>query len=109
MTQVASTSSSPEQVGDFPAGPPGAAVAVAPGAGTWMRPRTSGSDPTIPRRLLGPIVAFSRAVNPWVLRLAGRPGVPIAVVRHRGRRSGQAYANPVIAFPTGGGFVISLP
>jgi deazaflavin-dependent oxidoreductase (nitroreductase family) len=74
-----------------------------------MRPRTSGPDPSVPRRLLGPILAVVRVVNPWVLRLAGRPGVPIAVVRHRGRRSGQPYGNPVIAFRADGGFVISLP
>jgi deazaflavin-dependent oxidoreductase (nitroreductase family) len=66
-------------------------------------------DPTIPRQLLGPILGFARLVNPWVLRVAGRPIVPIAVVRHRGRRSGQPYTNPVIAFATADGFVISLP
>jgi deazaflavin-dependent oxidoreductase (nitroreductase family) len=72
-------------------------------------PAIPNSDPTIPRRLLRPILAFARVVNPAVLRLAGRRGVPIALVRHRGRHSGQRYANPVIAFQTGDGFVISLP
>jgi deazaflavin-dependent oxidoreductase (nitroreductase family) len=81
------------------------------GAGASIEVGTdrSPTDATIPQKLLGPIVGFARVANPWVLRLAGRPIVPIAVVRHRGRRLGQPYTNPVIAFATGDGFVISLP
>ena len=43
----------------------------------------------------------ARVLNPLIVRLAGRPGVPLLVVlRHRGRRSGRAYATPVVARPT---------
>jgi hypothetical protein len=32
------------------------------------------SEPTIPRRLIGPILGVARVANPWVLHLAGRRG-----------------------------------
>ncbi len=67
------------------------------------------SDPSLPRWLIKPMVAFARVANPWLLRVAGHSGVPIAAVHHLGRRSGRRYANPVTAFPTSNGFVISLP
>jgi len=69
----------------------------------------SQSMPTVPGWLIGPVVRMARAVNPIVLRAAGRSAIPIAVVFHSGRRSGRHYATPVIAFPTGNGFVITLP
>jgi hypothetical protein len=78
-------------------------------AGVGPAPRAPRSEPTVPRPLIGPILAFARVANPLVLRLAGRRYAPIAVVRHAGRRSGRRYATPVVAFPTHGGFVISLP
>lgn len=33
---------------------------------------------------------------------------PLAVVHHRGRKSGRPYRTPVIAFRTAGGFVIPM-
>jgi deazaflavin-dependent oxidoreductase (nitroreductase family) len=91
------------------AGPTPTPAIPAPGAGGGRRLPLSGSEPSLPRRLIGPILAIARVVNPWVLRLAGRPGMPIAMIHHQGRRSGRPYTTPVIAVPTAGGFIISLP
>jgi deazaflavin-dependent oxidoreductase (nitroreductase family) len=82
--------------------PPPAARAAAARA-------TLRSEPSIPVWLARAVVAVARAVNPAVLSVAGRRGVPIAVVHHLGRRSGRRYATPVVAVRTGGGFVVSLP
>jgi deazaflavin-dependent oxidoreductase (nitroreductase family) len=49
-----------------------------------------------------------RVVNPVVRTFAGRLP-PMALVVHRGRRSGREYRTPVMAFPRGDGYVITLP
>jgi deazaflavin-dependent oxidoreductase (nitroreductase family) len=55
------------------------------------------------------IYTGARLFNPLIRRFAGsRAFPPFALVRHRGRRSGQAYATPVGARPTPDGFVIPL-
>jgi deazaflavin-dependent oxidoreductase (nitroreductase family) len=56
------------------------------------------------------IRAVARAVNPLVLRIAGRRHMPIlGVVHHRGRKTGRWYATPLGVRPAaGGGFVIPL-
>ncbi len=57
-----------------------------------------------------PIVWFStRLVNPRQLQTAGRPGVGTGIVRHVGRRSGNAYQTPVDIVADGDGFLIALP
>ena len=62
------------------------------------------------RLVQGPIVWFSRRfVNPRQLRVAGRPGTDTSIVRHRGRRSGQAYETPVDVVTDGQSFFIALP
>jgi deazaflavin-dependent oxidoreductase (nitroreductase family) len=39
---------------------------------------------------------FNRSVlNPTIVRLAGKPHIPLALVRHRGRRSGRMYTTPL--------------
>ncbi len=43
------------------------------------------------------------------LRTAGRPGARYAVLHHRGRSSGAAFATPLGAVPTDGAFEIVLP
>jgi deazaflavin-dependent oxidoreductase (nitroreductase family) len=48
-----------------------------------------------------------RFTNPLLGRLAGRLP-PLAIVVHRGRRSGRAYRTPVMAFPTGDEVLIAL-
>ncbi len=50
-----------------------------------------------------------RILNPAMLRFAGRRRSPYATVRHVGRRSGRAYATPVVARRVEGGLVIPLP
>ena len=48
--------------------------------------------------------------NPLARQLAGRRWFPLwAVVRHRGRRSGEDYAIPVAVIATPSTFVIGLP
>jgi hypothetical protein len=86
----------------------------------------TGSGPATPERppaqrgarnaiRLGPgarrlIRAVARAVNPLVLRIAGRRHMPIlGVVHHRGRKTGRWYATPLgVRRAAGGGFVIPL-
>ncbi len=61
-------------------------------------------------RLSVPIRSLARFVNPVLKPLAGGRFFPLwAVLRHTGRRSGAAYATPVVARPTKDGFVIPLP
>lgn len=40
---------------------------------------------------------------------AGKPGAYASVLRHQGRTSGRAYETPIVPFPTGDGFLVSLP
>jgi hypothetical protein len=64
------------------------------------------TDRPLRARLLKPLV---RVLNPLILTVAGRRHMALAaVVHHRGRRSGRAYATPVGAGPTTDGFVIPL-
>ena len=51
----------------------------------------------------------SRFMKPFVLRSAGRPGSPTAVVEHVGRVSGRTHETPVVAARTSTGFAIALP
>ena len=51
----------------------------------------------------------AQRVNPLLRRVAGRRHLPFfALVYHRGRRSGRAYATPVSARPVAGGFMVPL-
>lgn len=50
-----------------------------------------------------------RVVNPLVRVVAGRRLSPVALVEHRGRRSGRRYRTPVVAFAVAGGYVVALP
>jgi deazaflavin-dependent oxidoreductase (nitroreductase family) len=60
-------------------------------------------------RLADGIARFNRlAFNRVVRTFAGRWGSPVAVVEHRGRRSGRRFRTPVLAMPVDGGYVISL-
>jgi deazaflavin-dependent oxidoreductase (nitroreductase family) len=55
------------------------------------------------------IAQFNRlAFNRVVRTFAGRRLSPVAVVEHRGRRSGRRYRTPVLAMPVDGGYVVSL-
>ena len=48
------------------------------------------------------------AFNPVVRTFAGRRLSPVAVVVHRGRRSGRRYRTPALAFRADGGYVVAL-
>ena len=61
------------------------------------------------RRVLDRVRQFNkRTFNPWILKSAGGERSPLAVVGHVGRRSGAAYATPVIVRPVQDGFVFAL-
>lgn len=63
-------------------------------------------SPAIRRLVRG----FARnVVNPRVLRTAGAPGAPHAVIHHVGRTTGRRYRTPVDAEVTEGGFAVALP
>lgn len=49
----------------------------------------------------------ARALNPLLLPLARRLP-PLAVVHHVGRKTGRHYENPVMAFETEEGWIVSL-
>ncbi|WP_245573165.1 nitroreductase family deazaflavin-dependent oxidoreductase [Amycolatopsis benzoatilytica] len=73
---------------------------------TMDRDRTSGTE----RPAKDPLRAFVKhIVNPLMMRVAGSRHWYAAVIRHTGRRSGKAYATPVVADRAGNGFVIPLP
>lgn len=61
-------------------------------------------------RVLRAVRRMNRAFwNPRQMQTAGTPGAYASVVRHVGRRSGHAYATPIVAVPAGDGFVVALP
>lgn len=55
----------------------------------------------------GPLTGLPRYLNP-VLRPLARRLPPLAVLHHRGRRSGRSYETPVQAYRTPQGFVVGL-
>src|SRR3954469_16420432 len=60
-------------------------------------------------RFGGLLWRLSRLTKPLTLPLAGKRWNPIfAVIEHRGRRTGRAYATPVAASRTAKGFLITL-
>jgi deazaflavin-dependent oxidoreductase (nitroreductase family) len=68
---------------------------------------TQGSRPS---RIAKVMLAIARATNPTSRQLAGRRFFPLwAVLRHRGRRSGRAYAIPVAVGVSADAFVIPVP
>src|SRR5579859_6506253 len=63
----------------------------------------------ISRVALSSLRVGTRLFNPLTLPLAGSHRLPLlAVVHHRGRRSGRSYATPLGARLTADGFVIPL-
>lgn len=50
-----------------------------------------------------------RALNPLMLRLAGRSHWYAGYLEHVGRRSGRTYRTPVVALPVRDGFAVPLP
>ena len=60
--------------------------------------------------VLDAVRAINRRVfNPRQMRSAGQAGAWASIVRHTGRRSGDAYETPVVALAIDEGFAIVLP
>lgn len=60
--------------------------------------------------VLGAVIWLTKVVfNRLQMRTAGTPGAYAAIIRHRGRVTGTAYATPVGAVATDDGFLIMLP
>jgi deazaflavin-dependent oxidoreductase (nitroreductase family) len=73
--------------------------------------RTAHASPAKSKRpLAGKIFGvFTPVLNRLVSRIAGRRFVPLYVLlRHNGRRSGRAYATPVVGIRVPGGFAIPM-
>jgi deazaflavin-dependent oxidoreductase (nitroreductase family) len=49
------------------------------------------------------------ALNPVMMRMAGRKHWYAGVIRHTGRRTGRQYATPVVADRVADGFIVPLP
>jgi deazaflavin-dependent oxidoreductase (nitroreductase family) len=65
---------------------------------------------TSPEKGSKPPARLVKLTSPLARQVAGRRWFPLwAVVHHRGRRSGQAYAVPVAVLVTPTTFVIGLP
>ena len=53
---------------------------------------------------------LTHLLNPLVLLLAGTRLMPLyGVLHHRGRRSGKAFATPIVVLPTRDGFIVPMP
>jgi deazaflavin-dependent oxidoreductase (nitroreductase family) len=75
-------------------------------ARTVNAPITSKSELPLAGRIFG---LFTPVLNRFVARIAGKRYVPLYVLlRHHGRRSGRAYATPVVGMRVPGGFAIPM-
>lgn len=75
-------------------------------ARTLDAPTATKSDRPLAGRIFG---LFTPILNRFVTQIAGRRYVPLYVLlRHRGRRSGRAYATPVVGIRVPGGFAIPM-
>ena len=75
-------------------------------ARTVDAPTATKSERPLAGRIFG---VFTPVLNRLVTRIAGRRYVPLYVLlRHRGRRSGRAYATPVVGMRVPGGFAIPM-
>jgi deazaflavin-dependent oxidoreductase (nitroreductase family) len=70
----------------------------------------TGQGVSAPRDFRDGVRTFNkRVLNPVMLNVAGRRHWYTARLEHVGRRSGRAYATPIVASEVPGGFVIPLP
>ena len=75
-------------------------------ARTVDAPSGTKSERPLAGRIFG---LFTPVLNRFVTRIAGKRYVPLYVLlRHRGRRSGRAYATPVVGMRVPGGFAIPM-
>ena len=69
-------------------------------------PSTTKTERPLAGRIFG---VFTPILNRLVKRIAGRRYVPLYVLlRQRGRRSGRAYATPVVGIRVPGGYAIPM-
>jgi deazaflavin-dependent oxidoreductase (nitroreductase family) len=69
-------------------------------------PSTAKSERPLAGKIFG---VFTPILNRFVTRIAGKRYVPLYVLlRHQGRRSGRAYATPVVGLRVPGGFAIPM-
>ena len=75
-------------------------------ARTVTAPSATRSERPLAGRIFG---LFTPVLNRFVTRIAGRRYVPLYILlRHYGRRSGRAYATPVVGLRVAGGFAIPM-
>jgi len=75
-------------------------------ARTVDTPSATRSERPLAGRIFG---LFTPILNGVVARIAGRRYVPLYVLlRHQGRRSGRAYATPVVGMRVPGGFAVPM-
>lgn len=75
-------------------------------AATAHVPSASKSERPLAGKIFG---VFTPVLNRLVMRIAGRRYVPLYILlRHHGRRSGRAYATPVVGLRVPGGFAIPM-
>ena len=75
-------------------------------ARTVSAPSTTTSERPLAGKIFG---VFTPVLNRVITKIAGRRYVPLYILlRHRGRRSGRAYATPVVALRVPGGFAIPM-
>jgi deazaflavin-dependent oxidoreductase (nitroreductase family) len=75
-------------------------------ARTADTPSATKSERPLAGRIFG---LFTPVLNRVVSRIAGRRYVPLYILlRHQGRRSGRAYATPVVGMRVPGGFAIPM-
>ena len=75
-------------------------------ARTVSPPSTTRSERPLAGRIFG---LFTPVLNRVITQIAGRRYVPLYILlRHRGRRSGRAYATPVVGLRVPGGFAIPM-
>jgi deazaflavin-dependent oxidoreductase (nitroreductase family) len=75
-------------------------------ARTLHAPSATRAERPLAGRIFG---LFTPVLNRVVTRIAGRRYVPLYILlRHQGRRSGRAYATPVVGMHVPGGFAIPM-
>ena len=48
------------------------------------------------------LLRYFKSYNKWIIKIAGKPGVPYALLQHVGRNSGKSYQTPLGAAPLDG-------
>ncbi|HEX7658798.1 MAG TPA: nitroreductase family deazaflavin-dependent oxidoreductase [Pseudonocardiaceae bacterium] len=54
------------------------------------------------------LLRYFKSYNKWIIKIAGKPGVPYALLQHVGRNSGKSYQTPLGAAPLDDGILFAL-